>query len=61
MYENGEGVVQDLDQALYWYRKAAEAGYTEAQHKCKLYDTHHNNKETQTTREELENLTLSIG
>ena len=25
MYESGKGVKKDLQQALYWYRKAAEA------------------------------------
>lgn len=31
MYENGDGVPQDLAQAVYWYRKAAEQGNANAQ------------------------------
>ena len=26
MYENGEGVERDIDQAIYWYKKSAEHG-----------------------------------
>jgi len=32
MYDNGRGVPQDDQQALYWYRKAAEQGVAEAQY-----------------------------
>ncbi|MEZ9519471.1 cobalamin biosynthesis protein CobT, partial [Vibrio splendidus] len=31
MYVNGEGVLQDDKQAVYWYRKAAEQGDARAQ------------------------------
>jgi hypothetical protein len=31
MYEYGEGVSQDMVQAMYWYRKAAEQGLSDAQ------------------------------
>jgi hypothetical protein len=31
MYENGEGVVQDYNEAGKWYRKAAEQGFAVAQ------------------------------
>ena len=31
MYENGHGVKQDSKEAVAWYRKAAEQGYTHAQ------------------------------
>ncbi len=30
-YDNGIGVSRDIDQALYWYQKAAEQGVAEAQ------------------------------
>jgi TPR repeat protein len=30
-YRNGEGVTQDYKQAVYWFRKATEQGYTKAQ------------------------------
>ncbi|MEM7072770.1 MAG: tetratricopeptide repeat protein [Pseudomonadota bacterium] len=30
-YEKGDGVEQDYDQAVYWYRKAAEQGFAIAQ------------------------------
>ncbi|PKY50682.1 hypothetical protein RhiirA4_546100 [Rhizophagus irregularis] len=30
MYENGEGIVKDIDQAIYWYKKS-EQGYQDAQ------------------------------
>jgi len=30
MYENGEGIVKDIDQAIYWYKKS-EQRYQEAQ------------------------------
>lgn len=32
MYENGEGIVKDIDQAIYWYKKS-EQRYQEAQKK----------------------------
>ena len=31
MYENGEGIVKDVEQAIYWYKKSAEQGYQGAQ------------------------------
>ena len=31
MYDNGQGVPQDYDEAAKWYRKAAEQGYATAQ------------------------------
>jgi TPR repeat protein len=31
MYRNGEGVTQDYQEALKWYRLAAEQGYATAQ------------------------------
>jgi len=31
MYDKGKGVTQDYKQAVYWYQKAAEQGYAEAQ------------------------------
>ncbi|MEZ9521512.1 hypothetical protein AB4155_18515, partial [Vibrio splendidus] len=31
MYENGRGVPLDEEQAVYWYRQAAEQGYARAQ------------------------------
>ena len=31
MYANGRRVEQDDEQAVFWYRKAAEQGYAEAQ------------------------------
>jgi TPR repeat protein len=30
LYEQGQGVEQDYDEAAAWYRKAAEQGYPEA-------------------------------
>jgi TPR repeat protein len=30
-YEYGQGVKRDYQQAIYWYRQAAEQGHTEAQ------------------------------
>ena len=30
MYESGQGVAQDYDEAMKWYRKAADAGNTYA-------------------------------
>jgi hypothetical protein len=32
MYERGEGTAKDINEALAWYSKAAEAGESEAQH-----------------------------
>jgi len=31
MYLHGDGVVENLDQAVFWHRKAAEHGYAESQ------------------------------
>ncbi|MBK8568743.1 MAG: sel1 repeat family protein [Nitrosomonadales bacterium] len=31
MYSNGQGVIQDDQQAAFWYHKAAEQGHAEAQ------------------------------
>ena len=31
-YEQGDGIAQDFEQALYWYAKAAEQGYAKAQY-----------------------------
>jgi TPR repeat protein len=31
MYSEGLGVAQDYKQAVYWYQKAADQGYAEAQ------------------------------
>jgi hypothetical protein len=36
VYENGNGVEQDLKQAVYWYTKAAEQGYADAQYNLAL-------------------------
>jgi len=30
-YANGDGVAKDAEQAVSWYRRAAEAGHTDAQ------------------------------
>jgi len=30
-YYNGDGVAKDAEQAVSWYRRAAEAGHTDAQ------------------------------
>ena len=36
MYENGEGVDENnIDQAIYWYKKSAEKGNQDAQNKLK--------------------------
>ena len=32
MYRNGEGVTRDPKQAVYWFTKAAEQGYANAQY-----------------------------
>ena len=31
MYRDGRGVEQNDDQAIYWYRKAADQGHADAQ------------------------------
>ena len=36
MYTHGQGVPQDLDEAIRWVRKAAEAGHPEAQYNMGL-------------------------
>lgn len=36
MYAKGEGVAQDLKQAVPWYRKAAEQGMVDAQYSLGL-------------------------
>ncbi|CAB5191150.1 unnamed protein product [Rhizophagus irregularis] len=33
MYENGEGIVKNIDQAIYWYKKSAEQGDQDARNK----------------------------
>jgi TPR repeat protein len=33
MYENGEGIVGDINQAIYWHRKSAEQGDQDARDK----------------------------
>lgn len=39
MYQSGEGVTQDYEQAVYWYSKSAEQGYAYAQFNLALmYD-----------------------
>ena len=35
-YDTGHGVEKDLEQALSWYRKAAEQGYAKAQYNLGL-------------------------
>ena len=42
MYYNGEGVTQDFDKALVWFRRAAEQGFADAQFSLGLM---HNNGE----------------
>ena len=37
VYENGDGIVQDIDQAIYWYRKSAEQGYQSARNKLEKF------------------------
>jgi len=32
LYKNGIGVLKDIEKAMYWYTKAAEAGLVEAQY-----------------------------
>jgi TPR repeat protein len=40
MYETGSGVSQDKTQALFWYRKAAEAGDASAMtNLARMYET----------------------
>ena len=38
MYLNGQGVIQDDKQAVYWFRKAAKQGLVIAQHNLWLMD-----------------------
>ena len=39
MYDEGEGIEQDKQKAVYWYTKAAERGYLDAQLKLAvMYD-----------------------
>ena len=33
MYENGEGIIKDIDKAIYWYEKSAKQGDQDAQAK----------------------------
>ena len=40
MYENGQGVPKDDQQAVYWYRKAADQGYALAQTKLAALAAH---------------------
>ena len=35
MYENGNGIEKDMNQAIYWYKKSAEQGDEDAQNKLK--------------------------
>jgi uncharacterized protein len=37
MYDHGEGVQQDLNQAAEWYIKSAEKGYARAQYRLGLF------------------------
>ncbi|GBC21971.2 kinase-like domain-containing protein [Rhizophagus irregularis DAOM 181602=DAOM 197198] len=41
MYEDGEGIKQNIDQAIYWYKKSANQGFQSAQNKLKYLG--HNN------------------
>ena len=34
MYEQGEGIQPDLQEAVRWYKEAAKQGHTEAQAAC---------------------------
>ena len=36
MYANGRGVAKDFEQAVFWYRKAAEQGNVNAQEKLTI-------------------------
>jgi hypothetical protein len=36
MYEQGDGIKQDLKEALKWYRKAADQGFDQAQFRLGL-------------------------
>src|SRR5207248_2060337 len=38
MYENGEGVEKDKDQAIYWCKKSAEQGFKKAKNKLKILE-----------------------
>ena len=31
MYEDGDGIAKNIDQAIFWYKKAVEQGYQKAQ------------------------------
>jgi TPR repeat protein len=33
MYENGDGIKKDINQAIYWYEKSAKQGDNDAQNK----------------------------
>jgi TPR repeat protein len=35
MYENGDGITENLNQAIYWYKKSAKQGYLGAHNKLK--------------------------
>ncbi|PKY62650.1 hypothetical protein RhiirA4_489506 [Rhizophagus irregularis] len=35
MYENGEGIVKNMNKAIYWYKKSAEQENKDAQNKLK--------------------------
>jgi len=38
MYARGRGVMQNDDEAIYWYSKAAEQGFDEAEKAIKEFD-----------------------
>lgn len=38
MYQHGKGVEKDIDQAIYWYKKAAEQGDAFAKAMLKLLE-----------------------
>ena len=33
MYKNGNGIKEDINQAIYWYKKSSEQGHHHAQNK----------------------------
>ena len=37
MYEGGEGIIENIDQAIYWYKKSTEQGNKGAQYKIKNF------------------------
>ena len=37
IYEGGEGIIENIDQAIYWYKKSAEQGNKGAQYKIKNF------------------------